>query len=175
MRLPAELSDGVARLRGWLPEDRDALVRMGSDPECARRTRVPEPYTQEDARRFIGQASLELIDGREAAYALCEAGGGPALGSFGVRPETEHQRFELGYLLGPEGRGRGLMTRAVVLATAWLLGPGGFARGAIHVATDNSASEAVALRAGYEREGVLRSYHALKGARKDVVSLSRVA
>jgi ribosomal-protein-alanine N-acetyltransferase len=174
MRLPAELTDGVVRLRPWVPFDLDALVAMASDPESARRTRVPEPYTRDDARRFIGQSSVELIEGREASYALCE-GAGPPLGSLGVRPERDHARCELGYLLGPAGRGRGLMTRGVVLIAEWLLGPGGFARVAIHVAVDNPASQAVAMRAGFEREGVLRSYHELKGERQDLVSFSRVS
>jgi [ribosomal protein S5]-alanine N-acetyltransferase len=134
---------------------------------------VPEPYSADDARRFIAQSTVELIDGREASYALCPARGTP-VGSLGVRTEREHARCELGYLLGPEGRGRGLMTRGVVLVTEWLLGPGGFARVAIHVSTDNPASRAVAERAGFEREGILRSYHELKGERQDLVSYSRV-
>jgi len=173
MRLPAELTDGAVRLRAWLPGDLDPLVRRGSDAENARRTRVPEPYTVDDARRYIAQSSLELSDGRESGYALCEAAG-PAVGSLGVRTELAHRRCELGYLLGPDGRGRGLMTRAVVLLTDWLLGPGRFARVAIQVATDNPASMGVAERAGFEREGILRSYHDLKGVRQDVVSFSRV-
>lgn len=174
MRLPAELTDGVVRLRCWLPEDVDELTRMASDPETARRTRVPEPYGPEDARRFIGQVDLELDDGVEATYALCDAGG-PAVGSIGVRTELKDQRAELGYLLGPDGRGRGLMTRAVTLVTDWLLGPGAFARVAIHVSVDNPASMAVAERAGFEREGILRSHHDLKGTRQDVASYSRIA
>lgn len=174
MRLPAELTDGTVRLRCWLPGDLAQLMRMGSDPENARRTRVPEPYGLEDARRYIAQSSLELGDGREASYALCAAEG-PAVGSIGVRTELEHRRCDVGYLLGPDGRGRGLMTRAVALVTEWLLGPGRFARVAIHVAADNPASMAVAERAGFEREGILRSFHDLKGVRQDLVSFSRVA
>ncbi len=172
-RLPAELTDGVVRLRPWIPEDLDAVEAMASDPESLRRTRVPEPYSRDSSRAFLALTTTELVYGREAGYALCE-GQGPPLGSLGVRATPVDARCELGYLLGPAGRGRGLMTRGVTLLTAWLLGPGGFARVGIHVSTDNPASARVAERAGFEREGILRSYHELKGVRQDLFSFSRV-
>ncbi len=172
-RLPPELSDGVVRLRPWLPEDLAAVVRMASDPESVRRTRIPEPYTTDSSRSFLALTTPELTDGREAGLAVCEGSGTP-LGSLGVRPALADGRCELGYLLAAAGRGRGLMTRAVMLVTEWLLGPGGFHRVGIHVASDNPASARVAERAGFAREGVLRSYHELKGVRQDLVSFSRV-
>jgi ribosomal-protein-serine acetyltransferase len=66
------------------------------------------------------------------------------------------------------------MTRSVRLVTAHGFDALGLERIAIRVATDNAASRAVAERAGYVREGVLRSFDELKGRREDHVVYSRL-
>ena len=66
---------------------------------------------------------------------------------------------ELGYLLSPEARGRGVMTSALRLVIDWALGdPLRLER--VQAMTDpaNEASMRVLERLGFVREGVLRSY-----------------
>src|SRR5690606_29979968 len=59
----AGLSDDVLRLR--LPADDDvaAITRICQDPDIQRWTRVPSPYTEDDARSFVSLAAEALADG----------------------------------------------------------------------------------------------------------------
>ena len=71
---------------------------------------------------------------------------------------------ELGYLLLPEARGRGVMTRVVRLLTAHALDDLGLARVQALVHPDNGPSIRVLERAGFAREGVLPAH---RGAGED--------
>ena len=63
---------------------------------------------------------------------------------------------EIGYRTAPWARGRGYATEAVTLATAWAFGEFSLIRIELAHAVTNTASCAVASRAGYALEGVLR-------------------
>jgi hypothetical protein len=68
-------------------------------------------------------------------------------------------RVELGCWLLPEGRGRGRATHALRLVSHWLLSRAGVARLELAASPGNAASQRVAELAGFQREGILRSYH----------------
>jgi RimJ/RimL family protein N-acetyltransferase len=78
-------------------------------------------------------------------------------------------RASVAYWLAPEARGRGYVTRAVRLVTRW-----GFEtfeslnRIELWSIVGNEASDAVARRAGFTEEGVLRSRFPARGEYKDV-------
>jgi hypothetical protein len=82
---------------------------------------------------------------------------------------------ELGYWLGPWARGRGVATRAVKLLARWSFEQLGLERLALHTSSDNLASQAVAGRAGFTREGVLRSWEERHGERADIVVFSQIS
>jgi len=67
-------------------------------------------------------------------------------------------RGDVGYWLLAQARGRGYATRALRLLALWAISDVGVARAQLWVATDNIRSQRVAERAGFRREGVLRSY-----------------
>ncbi len=62
---------------------------------------------------------------------------------------------EIGYWAHPDARGRGLVTEAVALAVRHAMHPDGLDRRrlTLHAAAGNDASNAVALRTGFERVG----------------------
>jgi RimJ/RimL family protein N-acetyltransferase len=86
--------------------------------------------------------------------------------------DRENARAEIGYWVAREARGRGVASGAVVLLGAWLFESLQLARLQIHTETENLASQRVAERAGFTREGVLRSYELIKGRPIDVVMFS---
>jgi RimJ/RimL family protein N-acetyltransferase len=158
------LADGVVALRAWRDEDVPAIVAVCDDPDVARFTRVPSPYTERDAREFMAGNVIE-----EMSFAIVSAeGDDEVLGSIGLRDAGE-QRGELGYLVAAHARGRGVASRAVRLLAEWALTEAGLARVQLYTHVDNPASQRAAERAGFRREGVLRAYMLLRGERHDAV------
>jgi RimJ/RimL family protein N-acetyltransferase len=81
---------------------------------------------------------------------------------------------EIGYAVHPAARGRGVAGRALGLLTGWGLGGLGLERIELRIAVTNPASERVAARGGYTREGVLRCVHFKEGRRLDLGVWSRL-
>ena len=81
---------------------------------------------------------------------------------------------EVGYWVARAGRGRGHATRALRLLSHWLLDDLGVARVQLQADVRNEASLRVAEKAGFTREGVLRSsrYNARRGERVDFAMFS---
>ena len=79
----------------------------------------------------------------------------------------------IGYWLRPEARGRGAATVAVQLVARWAFNELGVQRLELTTAPENVASQRVAERAGFTREGVLRGLVATKNnGRRDSVMFS---
>jgi RimJ/RimL family protein N-acetyltransferase len=151
-------------LRPWRKSDAPAIVEcIDGDPEITRwLDQVPQPYSRGDALAYIGATG-------ESAFAITDAVGGRVLGSIGVRFSEEGDVGEIGYWVCADARGRGVTTRALVLLARWALGRRGVARVHLRADPENAASCRVAEKAGFRREGVLRSAHwnARLGRRQD--------
>ena len=82
---------------------------------------------------------------------------------------------EVGYIVAPEVRGRGVAGRALELVTRWGFDELGLQRIELRAELANPASLKVAERCGYVREGTLRGVH-LKGIRRgDMALYARLA
>lgn len=79
-----------------------------------------------------------------------------------------------GYWLARKARGRGIATRAVVQLTSWLFDLGA-SRVFLTVMEDNSASTAVAQRAGFLLEGATGEQSPWHGRSHEVLSFAVVA
>ena len=162
------LSDGTIALREKAQADIPALVAAVQDPLIPRYTRVPSPYGEPQAREFLAEQRRRREEGTELSLLVVDPDSDDLLGSVGARVDRDSARAEIGYWVAREARGRGVATRAVVLLGAWLFEALGLARLQIHTETDNVASQRVAERAGFTREGVLRSYELVEGRPIDV-------
>ena len=79
---------------------------------------------------------------------------------------------ETGYWIGPADRGRGYVTEALLAVAAYAF-EAGLYRLELLAATGNVASQRVAERAGFTREGVLREARPAPGGRRsDMVLFS---
>ncbi|MGI8411483.1 MAG: GNAT family N-acetyltransferase [Solirubrobacteraceae bacterium] len=168
--LPAQpLVDGPTQLRPWRDSDLGALVAACQDPEIARWTAVPSPYGETDARAYMLQRYEAVHAGTTAPFAIVDPAG-QLLGSVSLlRPAWEHARAEVGYWLAREGRGHGHATRAVRMISAWGFTALALERIELLAATGNLASQRVAARAGFTREGILRSYMRGRDGPQDMV------
>jgi RimJ/RimL family protein N-acetyltransferase len=91
-----------------------------------------------------------------------------------VRIDREARQGEIGYIVGVTARGRGVATRTVRLLTEWGFADLRLERIELWIDTANGASEGVAARAGYRREGVLRSVWFKEDLRSDFGVWSRL-
>jgi RimJ/RimL family protein N-acetyltransferase len=153
-------------LRPFGEDDIPAIVDACRDEDVVRWTSVPSPYSEDDAREFLRSLAPEAH-----AFAITDGASGEYLGSIDVRPETDG-RASVGYLVRREARGRGVASRALRLVSRWALAELGLARVTVLVEPENVASQRVAERAGFVREGVVRSWAEVKGTRRDYVVFS---
>jgi RimJ/RimL family protein N-acetyltransferase len=157
-------------LRPFRAEDAPALAAACQDPEIPRWTSVPSPYGERDALEFIARTSR--ADRAELSLAVVEASdAAELLGAIGLRLPVPGVG-ELGYWLAAPARGRGVATRALRLLCGWAFERLLLARLQLHTLPGNEASERVAERAGFTREGVLRSFAEMKGKRVDITMFS---
>lgn len=75
--------------------------------------------------------------------------------------------MQVGYWVKREARGRGVATRALRLLSRWAFDELGARRVQLIAQPENLASQRVAEKAGFQREGLLRAYAELKGRRPD--------
>jgi ribosomal-protein-alanine N-acetyltransferase len=159
-------------LRPTQVEDVPAVTVACQDPEISRWTRLPSPYSEAHARAWI-EAQPE-----EHALSLLafEAETEELLGSVGlVEIDRERGWAEIGFWTAPWARRRGTAVRAVRLLTGWAFDALALARIQALVREENFLSQRVLERAGFTREGLLRSYEEIKGERWDMAIFSLLA
>ncbi len=153
-----DLTDGELALRAPAPADVAEIARICADPAIQRWTRVPSPYTVDDARRFVLMSIGALAEGTGVHLLAVDADDRRhVLGSVGLSLEAADRTGELGYWVAPEARGRGVATRAGRLLVAWAFAELGVQSVALQAAVDNAGSNGVARALGFRPVGTLRS------------------
>jgi RimJ/RimL family protein N-acetyltransferase len=92
-----------------------------------------------------------------------------------VQLDLERQEGEIGYVVAPSARGRGVALRSVVLLTRWGFETLGLQRLELRIDPANESSLRIAQRAGYRHEGTLRNLYFKEGLRSDTAVWSRLA
>jgi len=175
------LSDGVVTLRPWSGDDAWYMAEAHADPAIRRYNGshdrlgnpVP-PLSINDAEAAIDKfadnwrAFAETGTPSGVVFAIVDTTSGELVGCCGVDDWSEEDVAQFGYWIGPEARGRGYATRAVILLTRWLFDVGA-ARVFLTVVAGNDDSAAVARRAGFGYEGTMRAHSVWLGQRYDVM------
>jgi len=148
-----ELRDGDLVLRPWTEDDVEALVAAINDAEIAHWIPlIPHPYTKEDAFAFIrGEV---LSDQVKLAIGLDDR----LVGGIGMGVNSHDYRGTIGYWVARDARGQGICTRALRLLARHALDELDFQRVDLITDPDNVASQRVAEKVGFQREGVLRAH-----------------
>lgn len=146
-----ELTDGIVRLRPPEEGDSDWIVEACRDPVNRRwLPGLPDPYRPADAAWWLEHCRRSWAEESAAAFLVLDAATGARLGAIEARFGTPP---DVGYWLAPEGRGRGAMTQALVLVSRYALEARGLEMLELYTLPDNVASQRVAERAGYTRQG----------------------
>ena len=147
---------------------------MLRDGDVLRFTRVPEPVPAGFARTWLESYEEGRREGTRDAFAVVE--GDADFVGLALAPQIsrEDRTVELGYVVDPSARGRGVATEALRLLTDWAFTDLEAMRVELWIDVVNAASKRVAERCGYVREGVLRSIHFKHGRRSNFEIWSRL-
>ncbi|WP_459963506.1 GNAT family N-acetyltransferase [Nocardia sp. IFM 10818] len=172
---PDGLTDDLVALRTWRPADFTQRFAGFSDPECLTFSwPLVERFTENHLRARFSEEEAERMRGEAISLAISDAAnphqiwGGASLYDL---DRTNH-RAAIGYWLAAHARGRGAATRSVRLLARWAFTHLKVMRLELTCAPDNLASQRVAARCGFTREGLLRSHISFQGRRRDTVLFS---
>ena len=142
-------------IRPWRLDDADSLARQANNRKVwlAVRDRFPHPYTIPDAHEFLQRAVTE-----QPAMKFCIEIEGAAAGGIGVHPGEDVYRHTatVGYWLGEEFWGRGVMTEAVTAVTNFCFENFPLRQISAEVFANNRASARALKKAGFTFEARLK-------------------
>ncbi|PVZ13305.1 GNAT family N-acetyltransferase [Actinomycetospora cinnamomea] len=168
------LTGAHVRLRPWRPNDAPTIQAACQDPDIQRWTTVPSPYGPGDAEHFLAHRVPGARARGGAAYAVEDLADGSLVGSMTLL-HAERGIGEIGYWIAPWARRRGLGADALDTLAAWAFAHRDVHRLELQIEPDNHGSRALAARAGFAEEGLLRGRLVLRGERRDVLMHGRLA
>ncbi|MET7459223.1 GNAT family protein [Nonomuraea sp. NPDC005501] len=174
LTMPELPAGGGLLLRPWRLDDVAAVREASQDPYIPLITTVPSEYSETEGVAFVRRQWSRATEGAGYSFAIADAGTGDAVGQIGLWPGP-HGRAAVGYWVAGPARGRGAAVAALLAISAWGLGPLGMPRLELHVEPWNTPSWRAAERAGFVREGLLRSWREVGGERRDMYVYGKVA
>ena len=164
------LGGATFRLRPFVHDDFEAAVRFATEPATARW--VP-PLPASDPAGVIEFFELYRRNGDLLHLVIADLGNDAYLGEVMVAV-GEHRVGEFGVGVVAEARCLGIATEAFCTFVNWTAATLDIQRMQVLVAPENGAALRIAELAGFEREGLLRSYWEHDGKRSDAVMLSQL-
>lgn len=156
-------------LRPFQRSDAERVAALAGDREIVLNTlSIPHPYTIEDAQQWIARQQESRSSGDAVELAITIRDSGEVAGAIGLMLSDEKRRAELGYWLGREYWGRGLVSEASRELVRYGFHSLGLQRVfAFHFAR-NQASRRVLERLGMSHEGILRKHVSKWGEPQDL-------
>jgi RimJ/RimL family protein N-acetyltransferase len=172
-----DASDSIERmlaLEPLGPRHLPAVDDLVLDRDVIRFTRIPDPPPSGFTAQWIAGYESGRRDGTREGFAIVDDGRFAGL-ALAPTIDREARQTELGYVVAPHARGRGVATWALGTLTDWAFGELDVLRIELFISVENGASKRVAERCRYTREGVLRSLHVKQGLREDTELWSRLS
>jgi RimJ/RimL family protein N-acetyltransferase len=161
---------GPVVLREPAPADLPMALDLATDPYVPHIGSLPAHATAEEALAWIERNRGRWAEGTGFSFTVAEAATGRAVGAIGIwLRELSQGRAEIGYSIMPSARRRGYAAAALIAATAFGWTIPQLHRLELHIEPWNTASIRTAERAGYQREGLLRSHQEIGGRRRDML------
>ncbi|HEY8582629.1 MAG TPA: GNAT family N-acetyltransferase [Capillimicrobium sp.] len=150
------------------------MRELVADPDSVRFTRIPEPPPHDFAEEWLERYRPGQPDPTRAGFAIVDDD--DTFLGVALAPSIDHpgRQVELGYLVAPWARGRGVAAEALRQLTSWAFDELGALRAYLIINATNGASRRVAERAGYQREGLMRSLYLKQDQREDCELWSRL-
>ena len=167
MKPPPRLSDGVVVLREFREDDRAVVLSTMADDLVRHWLNMPRTPVDRDFDSLLRIAHNGRLTGDRFDFAVTEAPADVSLGAV-IASRRHRDNYEIAYLAGADGRGRGLISRSVQLVCGWLLDEG-VGRIELRTHPENEPSQRVAERCGFTQEGRERKSIWLHGRRADAI------
>jgi RimJ/RimL family protein N-acetyltransferase len=166
--LTAKAGPDAIRLRPPAARDLAGITFACQDPESARWTTVPDPYTEADSAWYVHEHTPAVwARGAGAVFVIADPQDAYA-GAIDLRiSPTDPAVADVGYLISPHARGRGYAPAALRALADWGFDAVGLARVEWKAYVGHDASRRVAEKAGFTIEGTLRAALAHRGERRD--------
>ncbi|HIW61965.1 MAG TPA: GNAT family N-acetyltransferase [Candidatus Stackebrandtia excrementipullorum] len=151
VRFPERLKivgNGVV-LRDWSDDDLDTMVELFDEPVIHRWTPLVSPFDADAARDYLSAARLSRRRDRGIQLAVTVEDDGPALGEVLLFRTGRPAEAELAYSVGAPHRGRNLTQRSIMVLADHARHHWGIDRPLLRIDPTNTASCAVARKAGY--------------------------
>lgn len=150
-------------------------VALSTDPYLPLIGTLPAQATPAEAAAWVQRQHDRWTEGRGFSFAIADATDDRALGQIGLWLERlPAGRASAGYAVVPAERGRGVAADALTALTAFAWTIPALHRVELFIEPWNSGSIHTAERAGYQREGLLRSYQEIGGVRRDMLLYATV-
>jgi RimJ/RimL family protein N-acetyltransferase len=132
-------------------------------------------YAFEHCQSFVSNAVAAWDVAREFSFVILDSADGTLLGSVGINQANHAHNFaNLGYWVRGSRTCRGVASAAVKLVARFGFQELGLTRLELLIPTKNLPSQRVAVKAGAQREGILRQRLLLAGELHDAVLYSLV-
>jgi ribosomal-protein-serine acetyltransferase len=168
--------DNKTIIRTWKPDDAEKLFRLTDNNR-----KYLEPWLdwihkvkeEDDSKRFIEDSIQKYQDKVSMEMGIWE--NDVLIGCIGLHGLSERaRRANVGYWLGNEYSGQGIMTKSVKSLIDYSFNKLNLNRIGVEIATENKKSLAVAERLGFVKEGVIRQYEFINNRFLDYVVLSKL-
>lgn len=161
---------GPVVLREFSALDVPMARELSTDPYVPLIGSLPANASQQQARDWVDRQRGRLAEGVGFSFAIVETSSDHAVGGIGLWLAALAQgRATAGYSVIPSARGRGVAAAALTALTSFAWSIPALHRIELYIEPWNTGSVRTAERAGYEREGLLRSHQEIGGRRRDML------
>ena len=156
-------------LRKMLPSDADDMFKYASKKEVTEYLLWAPHVSPSETRMYLNSLKREYSKGRHREWALIDKKTSRMIGTCGfTNIDTDNKTGELGYVLNPEFRGRGLAPEAAMKLLSLGFDFLGLERIEIRYMAENTPSLRVGEKCGMKFECILRSFMLVKGRYRDI-------
>jgi ribosomal-protein-alanine N-acetyltransferase len=161
---------GPVVLREFCAADLPMVQEMATDPYVPQIGTLPPNASRQQAQAYLDRQRGRLPEGTGFSFAIAEAATDRGLGGIGLwLAGLDQGRATAGYSVTPSARGRGVAAAALTALTSFAWTIPALYRIELYIEPWNAGSIRTAERAGFEREGLLRSHQEIGGRRRDML------
>lgn len=162
------ISGESVTLRPFQSDDVEAVLDATTDPLIPLITSVPDTADDALAAAFVRRQHERAETG--AGYSFAVESGSVCVGQIGLwLRDLDRGRATIGYWIRPGSRRRGHAAHALGALTRWAWSLREVHRLQLYIEPHNVGSWRTAERAGYTREGLLRSWEVVGDERRDML------